>query len=111
MTNDSPIWALLIMFAGGSFFLSCGIWILRTPTKRLVEWDRRIGYWIYQSELKRSGDEKRALDLAGGFYKVFGWLYVGFCAFYLLGVTAAFIAFLSGVPFTMVTRDISKSCG
>jgi hypothetical protein len=104
MTDYSPVWGLLLMFAGGSFFLSCGIWILVTPTKRLVEWDRRIGYRIYQGELKRSGDEKRALALAADFYKIFGWVYVGFCAFYLLCVTAFFIAFLAGVPFRLVTK-------
>jgi hypothetical protein len=61
-----------------------------------LEWDRRAGYWLYQIDLKNSGDKRGALDRANEFYKWFGYLFAGFSAIYLLVVIAALIATLTG---------------
>src|SRR5262245_2024617 len=95
--NYNAIGVLLLMAVAGTFFLLVGIWFLRTPTRKLLDWDRRTGYWLYRGELERSGDEKQAVAAAGCFYKFFGYCFVVFCSLYLLIVVAAFIATVTGL--------------
>lgn len=60
---------------GGLLFAAFGQCIAHTPVKWLLQWDRQTGYWLYQRELRASGNEKKALHVAGCFYKVFGWIF------------------------------------
>ncbi len=53
-----------------------GIVILLIPAKQMLEWDRRSGYWVYQRELKASGDKKRAVAKAAAFYRAFGACFI-----------------------------------
>ena len=64
-----------------------GIVILLIPAKQMLKWDRRSGYWVYQRELKASGDEKRAVAKVAAFYRAFG------ACFIVLG-TSAFLSWL-----------------
>ena len=49
-----------------------GLSLLFIPTKSLLRFDRRTGYWIYKRTLKSTGNENKALRAAGIFYKIFG---------------------------------------
>src|SRR5262245_52238490 len=52
--------------------IAAGIYLMRAPAERLLRGDVRTGYWIYQRELRASGDEQRALEAAGRFYRALG---------------------------------------
>ncbi len=97
MINSNAVRVLLLFIGVFSLFLPVGIWFLRTPTERLLEWDRRTGYWLYQQELKCSGDKKVAIESAGCFYTLFGWTWVVFCSFCLLILVSALVAHLAGL--------------
>ena len=53
-----------------------GIVIMRIPAEAWLHCERRArsgtGQWIYERELKASGDEKRAFAKAAAFYRLFG---------------------------------------
>ncbi len=74
----------------GLLFAAIGQVVAHAPTRRILQWDRRTGYWLYQRELKRSGDEEQALYVAGRFYKVFGWIFsIGALLFAAIALLAA----------------------
>jgi len=59
-------------------FVIAGIVILRIPVQTWLRWelsDRTIsgtGRWIFEREMKASGDEKRAVAKLANFYRLFG---------------------------------------
>ena len=63
-------------------FMSVGIVIMRIPVQTWMRWDSsgrirsRAGRWIYERELKTSGDENRAIAKAASFYWLFGAFFV-----------------------------------
>ena len=56
--------------------VASGVYLVRTPTERLLRGDVRTGRWIYERELRSSGDEQRAIEAAGRFYKALGYCFV-----------------------------------
>ena len=52
--------------------VACGCLLALVPAKYLLRIDGRSGRWIYEQELKASGDEKRAIAKAATFYRTFG---------------------------------------
>lgn len=66
-------------------FVAVGIVIMLVPAELMLKWDRRSGYWVYQTELKASGDEILALAKAATFYKVFGDCFV------VMGLSSLFV--------------------
>lgn len=96
LINYDAIGGLLLGIVMCSIFLSIGIWFVRTPTERLLEWDRRTGYWLYQRELKQTGDKKVAMKSAGCFYTFFGYTCVVICSFCLLALLTLLVAHLAG---------------
>jgi hypothetical protein len=104
-TNTSPIAVLLPMAVAATFFLLVGMWFLRTPTKKLLDWDLRTGYWLYRYELEQSGDENLAIESAGCFYKFFGLFCIVSGLLCLLVVLAALIGFVTGtIKFNLITN-------
>jgi hypothetical protein len=76
--NDNTNIPVLIAWEGVALvFVWVGLYFVRTPAEKILQWDRRTGYWIYHSELKASGDERRALLKAATFYKWFGYFAIG----------------------------------
>jgi hypothetical protein len=59
-----------------SLFVVAGIIIRRIPAEALLSWDGRTGRWIYERELRASGDKKLALAKAAMFYKAFGTFFL-----------------------------------
>jgi hypothetical protein len=59
-----------------SVFVMVGVMIIRARPESILSWDQRTGRWIYERELRASGDEKRALAKAATFYRVFGACFV-----------------------------------
>jgi hypothetical protein len=56
--------------------IAAGAYLVRTPTERLLRGDVRTGRWIYERELRLSGDEQRAIEAVGRFYKALGYCFV-----------------------------------
>jgi hypothetical protein len=74
---------------GRSAFATIGQVVAHMPAQRILRWDRKTGYGIYQRELERSGDEAQAFRAAGQFYKVIGWLFtIGALLFVAVGLVA-----------------------
>ncbi len=57
-------------------FALVGVVIMLIPAKQMLKWDRQSGYWVYQQELKASGDENRAVAKAAVFYRAFGACFI-----------------------------------
>jgi len=64
-------------------FAIIGLLMVLLPTRLLLSWDKRAGYWIYKRVLNSSGDEARAVRAASIFYKVFGGVLVIFALSFL----------------------------
>jgi hypothetical protein len=61
----------------GSIILAIGgLLIAVLPTRWLLSWDKRTGYWIYRRVLASTGDESKAMRAAAVFYKIFGTFFI-----------------------------------
>ncbi|TDB38513.1 MAG: hypothetical protein D9V44_05560 [Actinobacteria bacterium] len=72
-TVGSGLWIVL----GGASAVAAGLLIRNSPAKSLLAWDRRTGYSLYKKSLEATGDEARALEAAGAFYRLFGTIFIG----------------------------------
>ena len=59
-------------------FAISGVVMMSVPTRSLLKWDRKTGYFIYKTTLASTGDEQKALRNANVFYKLFGLFFVLF---------------------------------
>lgn len=66
----APILISLAVIAVGFFFIL-------TPAQHLIMSDRK-GRWLYEQEMRVSGDRKRAVAAAAFFYRLFGGVLVIF---------------------------------
>jgi hypothetical protein len=97
MNNDPGIAGALFMAVIALAFIAVGIYIFRTPAQRILQRDRRTGYWIYQRTLKATQDEQYALAAAGQFYKVFGFIFAAMAAgFLMFALTTIIVKLLKG---------------
>lgn len=55
-----------------SIFFGIGILLIVLPIKFLLRYDKGSGYKIYTKTLEQTKDEKKAIESAGKFYKLFG---------------------------------------
>jgi hypothetical protein len=72
MRNLPPIIFLIFWDVLALAAFACTIHVVATPTRKLLEWDRRTGYQIYKFWLKRHGNDENAVNAAGWYYKIFG---------------------------------------
>lgn len=79
MHDDPDAWQFLVAYMLFTIpFMGVGAVIAFAPATRLLEWDRKTGYGIYNRELEASGDEDKAIRKAGRFYRVFGLVFLIF---------------------------------
>jgi hypothetical protein len=83
--------ALVPWLFGALAIIGIGAFFRYTPAKHHLAWDRRTGYWIYQRELKKSGDEELALEKAACFYRVFGLIFMLFGGLHVVVVATVLI--------------------
>jgi hypothetical protein len=77
--NDPPtITVLVAWLIVAVMFVGIGLFIRYTPASRLLTWDQSTAYWVYNPELRRSGDKDKALASAARYYRTFGL----FCALF-----------------------------
>ena len=58
--------------------IGVGVFFILTPAPHLLQSDHRTGRLLYESEMKLSGDKKRAIASAASFYRLFGGVLVAF---------------------------------
>lgn len=64
---------MLVMFIG---FTTVGLASAFLPAESLLAFDRKTGYGIYQSSLKKHKSKKKALKEAKNLYTMFGGLFL-----------------------------------
>jgi hypothetical protein len=67
----------LVPFLGpivGVLFVAVGLGVARTPVDQLLEYDRRLGRWLYDN----APDEATGRQRAARFYRAFGFGMAGF---------------------------------
>jgi len=90
--NDSPSALLLVMWDLIAIaFFACGICILRTTARKLLQWDRRTGYGIYKVWPKPDGNDENAVEAAGCFYRIFGTAFVVMAGVHIIVVSGVLI--------------------
>ena len=67
-------------------FVGIGLYFRRTPASRILEWDQWAAYWVYEPELRASGDKEKALAKTATLYKTFGLMFVSISAIHVVCV-------------------------
>src|SRR5262245_3070467 len=58
--------------------IAVGAFFVLTPAQHLLKSDRKTAHWLYEREIKRSGDQTRAIAAAALFYRLLGYVLVTF---------------------------------
>lgn len=74
---------LAIWLLGSVVFVWVGLYFRRTPASRILQWDQWAAYWVYNPELRASGDQKKALAKATRLYKTFGLVFASIAAIHV----------------------------
>lgn len=67
-------------------FVLVGLYFRRTPASRILEWDRWAAYWVYEPDLRASGDQDKALAKVTRLYKTFGLVFASIAAIHVVCV-------------------------
>lgn len=90
--NEVPILQLIAWDLFAAAFFAVGIYFLRTPTRKLLQWDSRTRNWVYKIYPKRDGNDDNAVELAGCLHKIFGITCLIISGLHIIAVTGLLIA-------------------
>jgi len=68
--------------------IGAGVFFILTPAQHLLQSDKKTARWMYEREMKTSGDRNRAIAAAAFFYRLFG------CVLIIFGLAVLALAWI-----------------